>query len=127
VKQRYRKRANRPVVAVRLALDTAGFDYRKWGDVQHCKAGDWLVDNAGDVYSIDAEVFSRTYRLVNPGLYVKVMPVWAVVATEAGAVGTREGRTHYVAGDMIVSNHEDGSDSYAMSAAEFEAMYELDE
>jgi hypothetical protein len=29
--------------------------------VQECKAGDWLVDNDGDVYRVDRETFERTY------------------------------------------------------------------
>jgi acetylornithine deacetylase/succinyl-diaminopimelate desuccinylase-like protein len=37
------------------------------------KAGDWLVDNGGDVYTVDAEVFARTYREVARGAYVKAV------------------------------------------------------
>jgi hypothetical protein len=41
-------------------------------------------------------------------------------------VATQEGRTHYEAGDWLVSNGEDGSDAYAISAAKFEQLYERD-
>ena len=80
--RRYRKKANQFVVAVKLDLDTAGFTYRKWGAEQKCKAGDWLVDNNGDVYTVDAGVFAGTYRSVGPGVYVKTTPIWAVRATQ---------------------------------------------
>ena len=57
--------------AIQLNLATEGFRYEKWGGTQTCKAGDWIVNNNGDVYSIDAESFARTYHSVGNGLYVK--------------------------------------------------------
>ncbi len=45
-----------------------------------------LVDNLGDAYTIDAEVFAATYREVSPGVYVKSTPIWAEVATEPGRI-----------------------------------------
>ena len=122
--KRFRRRPDRPVVAVQLQLDTSGFGYRKWGAQQHCKAGDWIVDNEGDVYTVDAESFASTYRAVGPGTYVKTTPVWARQAAAAGSVATKEGRTHYAEGDWLVSNAENGSDSYAIAAAKFEKLYE---
>jgi hypothetical protein len=126
-RRRYRKRPDRAVSAVRLELDTAGFVYRKWGGEQRGKPGDWLVDNDGDVYTVDGQVFERTYRMVGPGRYVKTTPVWAEVATASGVVPTKEGQSHYAAGDYLVSNNEDGTDAYCMRPAKFQAMYELDE
>jgi hypothetical protein len=126
-RKRYRRRLDRPVVAVRLQLETDGFDYRKWNDRQHCKAGDWIVDNEGDVYTVHATSFDRTYKAVGAGTYVKTTPIWAEKATEAGSVQTKEGRTHYEAGDYIVWNDEDGSDAWAISAEKFDKLYEPDE
>jgi hypothetical protein len=126
-RHRYRKRADRPATAVQVSLDTNGFVYRKWGAQQRCKAGDWLVDNDGDAYTVDREVFARTYRRIGPGLFVKTTPVWAEVATTAGVIETKEGRSHYEAGDYLVANNEDGTDAYCIGRAKFEAMYELDE
>jgi hypothetical protein len=126
-RRRYRKKADQLVVAVKIGLDTAGFTYRKWGAEQKCKAGDWLVDNQGDIYTVDGRVFARTYRSVGPGIYVKTTPIWAEVATQPGSVQTKEGRSHYNAGDYLVSNNEDGTDGYCISAAKFESMYEADE
>ena len=126
-RRRYLRRPDRSVAAVRLALDTDGFVYRKWGGEQHAKAGDWIVDNEGDVYTVDAEVFERTYRSTGTGTYVKTTPVWAERASSAGSVKTKEGVTHYAAGDYIVSNNRDGSDGYAMTAAKFESLYTPDE
>jgi hypothetical protein len=122
---KYQKKVDQFVVAVKLDLQTEGFTYRKWGAEQKCKSGDWLVDNNGDVYTIDSEVFDRTYRNIGPGTYVKTTPIWAERATQAGSIETKEGRSHYEAGDYLVSNNEDGTDAYCISAGKFEAMYEL--
>jgi len=126
-RKRYRRKADQYVVAVQLSLDTDGFTYRKWNDDQRCKRGDWLVDNDGDIYTVDAEVFARTYRELRPGAYIKTTPVWARPAEQDGHVATQEGRTHYRAGDYLVSNNKDDSDAYAIGAAKFEAMYEPDD
>lgn len=122
-RQKYVRRPDRPVAAVRLAFETDGLVYRKWGGEQRAKPGDWLVDNEGDVYSVDADVFARTYRQVGIGSYVKTTPIWAERATQAGAVKTKEGATSYQAGDYIVSNTSDGSDAYAIEAPRFESLY----
>jgi len=127
MRERFVRRPDRPVAAVRLALDTDGLVYRKWGGEQHAKAGDWIVDNDGDVYSVDADVFARTYRRTGPGAYVKATPVWAEKADRGGSVATKEGSTSYQPGDYIVSNNADGSDAYAMNAETFESLYEPDE
>jgi hypothetical protein len=126
-RRRYRKKADQFLVAVKLDLETSGFTYRKWGAEQTCKAGDWLLDNHGDVYTLDAGVFAKTYRSVGPGIYVKTTPIWAEKATQPGSVATKEGRSHYNAGDYLISNNEDGTDAYCISAAKFESMYEPDE
>jgi len=126
-RRRFRKKADRYVVAVQLNLDTAGFTYRKWGAEQRCKPGDWLVDNQGDMYTVDSGVFAKTYRKVSPGIYVKTTPVWAEVATEPGSVATKEGRSDYAAGDYLVYNNEDGTDAYCVGRGKFESMYEPDE
>jgi hypothetical protein len=125
-RRRYVPRPDRPVAAVRLALDTDGFIYRKWGGEQRAKAGDWLVDKDGDVYTVDAEVFARTYRPAKhgPGAYVKTTPIWAERADADGVVRTKEGETHYKAGDYLVANSDDDkSDCYAISAEKFETLY----
>jgi hypothetical protein len=112
---------------MRLALDTDGLVYRKWGGEQRAKPGDWIVDNDGDTYTVDADVFARTYRQTGPGTYVKATPVWAEKADHAGSVTTKEGVSHYNPGDYLVSNSSDGSDEYSVSAAKFESLYEPDD
>lgn len=126
-RRRYRRKLDQSVVAVQLRLDTDGFTFRKWGGEQRCKQNDWLVDNAGEVYTVDADSFARSYRELHRGVFIKTAPVWAEAAVAQGSVSTKEGRTRYGAGDYLVSNNEDGSDAYAMSAAKFHAMYQLDE
>jgi hypothetical protein len=120
---RYHKKASKYVVAIRLDLETDGIVYRKWKDTQRAKRGDWLVDNEGDIYTVDADAFARTYERVVAGLYIKTTPVWAEVAKQPGSVKTKEGRSHYEAGDYIVSNDENGTDAYCMPAKTFEEMY----
>lgn len=126
-RRRFRRRPDQAVAAVQLRLDTEGLRYRKWGHEQLAKPGDWLVDNGGDVYTVDAATFERTYRPLARGAYLKSAPVWAVQADSAGHVSTKEGRTDYAAGDWIVSNQEDGGDAYAIGAAKFAELYEADE
>ena len=121
---KYVKRGDQTVLAIQLAMDTPGFSYQKWGATQKCQAGDWIVDNAGDVYTVNRESFASTYRRIAPGSYLKTAPVWAEVAAEAGKVRTKEGTTHYRAGDYLVFNEESGGDPYAVSADRFAEMYE---
>jgi hypothetical protein len=123
-RRRYRKKADQFVVAIQLDLDTEGLTYMKWGARQYCKREDWLVDNNGDIYSVDKEVFAKTYRRLSPGIYLKSTPVWAEVATTSGSVVTKEGESHYNSGDYVVFNNEDGTDAYCMSKEKFELMYE---
>jgi hypothetical protein len=126
-RRRYLRRPDQPVVAVRLALDLDSFVYRKWDAEQRAKPGDWVVDNDGDVYTVDADTFGQTYRQTGRGTYVKTTPVWAERADRAGSVTTKEGETKYQAGDYLVSNQSDGSDGYAISAEKFETLYTPDE
>ena len=127
MRPRYRRRkANQAVTAVQLSLEFDVFSYVKWGDTQRAKSGDWLVDNEGDIYTVAADTFASTYRQISPGRWMKFAPVWAERAAHPGSVATKEGRTHYEAGDWLVSNDRNGSDSYAISADKFEAMYQPD-
>lgn len=121
---RYRRKAGNEVIAVPLDLDTEGFTYEKWGGTQRCKPGDWIVDNGGDVYTVDRETFERTYRRVTPGVYAKHADVWAKVVDTAGTIRTKEGSTDYVAGDWLVFNDAEGRDGWAMSAEKFAELYE---
>jgi hypothetical protein len=124
-RRKYVRRDTQFVVAVQLDLDTTGFTYQKWGDTQTCKRGDWIVNNHGDIYTVDRESFARTYEAREAGTYVKSASVWAEVAPVAGSIPTKEGSTHYDAGDYLVSNDEHGSDTYAVSKSKFEQMYKL--
>ncbi len=122
----YRKRSNSLITAVKLELETSGFVYEKWGGTQTCKAGDWIVDNDGDIYTIDADVFAKTYRATDtPGRYMKSAQVLAEKAEKAGSITTKEGVTNYDAGDYLVYNDTAQKDGYAVTAAKFDEMYEL--
>lgn len=122
--KKYRKREQQVVLAVQINLDTDGFSYRKWGGLQECRQGDWLVNNNGDCYTINEETFSKTYKETAPGQFVKFALVCAMQATASGKVKTLEGFTDYGVGDYLVSNNDDGTDSYAVTKVKFEEMYE---
>lgn len=122
--RKYRKKPDSFVTAVQLRLETDGFEYQKWGGTQRCKRGDWLVDNEGDIYTVDQETFARTYERVRPGVFFKTAEVWAEVAHESGSIDTLEGVTHYSAGDYLVYNRAGREDGYAVEADTFEDMYE---
>lgn len=124
---RYVKKQDKQVQAIQLNLETTGFTYQKWGDQQTCKPGDWLVDNEGDIYTVDQQIFACTYRQVAPATYAKTTSVWAWRAESGGVVETKEGRTHYQAGDYIVSNNQDGSDAWAVKPDKFEDMHQQDD
>ena len=127
VRRRYVRRPDRSVAAVQLKLDTNGLIYRKWGHQQRAKRGDWLVDNDGDVYTVAAAVFARTYKKTGVGAYVKKTPVWASRAERDGSVKTKEGATKYKAGDYLVSTNEDGTDAYAIGAEKVRELYDIAE
>ena len=122
--RKYVKSGRSLVTAVQIDLDTDGFTYRKWGGLQSCSAGDWLVNNAGDVYTVDRATFERTYEATGPGVFRKTAPVWALVAEAAGEVEKKEGTTRFAAGDYIVSNDPTGEDVWAVEAEKFERMYQ---
>ena len=129
-RRKYQKKAKQQVIAIKLDLKFEGFEYQKWGGQQRAKRRDWLVDNGGDVYTVDAKSFARTYQQLRtaagrlrPGTYVKFAPVWAEKATEAGSIKTKEGQSSYERGDYIVYNSRNGRDGYCISAADFKSMY----
>ncbi len=124
---RYRKKKGALITAVRLDLETTGFTYEKWGGTQTCKAGDWIVDNNGDTYTIDADVFAKTYRHVANGQYEKSTTIFAEKADQDGSIKTKEGVTHYKSGDYLVYNRQGRKDGYAMSEEEFNRMYGIAE
>lgn len=126
-RQKYRKKADHLVTAIPLDLEMDEFSYHKWGDTQRCKAGDWLVHNQDEVYTVDRDTFERTYREVSPGRYQKIQCVWAEQADAPGRVQTLEGWTHYEAGDYLVCNDDQGNDCYSISAERFHQQYQLDD
>jgi hypothetical protein len=125
-RQKYVKHESQDIIAVQLDLVTDGFSYQKWGGVQKCKRGDWLVKNGEDTYTIDQKTFARTYRPTDhSGIYTKSSAVWAEPAKAAGAIKTKEGTTAYGAGDYLVFNEPNSEDGYAVKKEKFEAMYSL--
>jgi len=85
-----------------------------------------LVERDGQVHTVDADSFNRTYRKVGPALYEKQGTVWAAPAGAEGWIQTHEGKTHYRAGDFLVWNNADKTDGYAIEKERFESLYEQD-
>ena len=123
-RKRYERLPNH-VTAVQINLDVVDFRYRKWGSAQSCKQGDWLVNNEGDVYTIEGDYFKKYYRQVGPGEYAKVGDVWAEIASDSGFIKTIEGKSAYTAGDYLVFDAAEGGDAYAVKKTKFEQMYSL--
>ena len=122
--QLYRKKEKQVVNAVQLDLDTEGFTFTKWGNTQRCQQGDWLVKSQDDCYTVARSTFAATYKEVSPGRYLKHGLVKAEKVQSAGKVSTREGKTNYVAGDYLIENAADPTDTYVMSAEKFNQLYE---
>lgn len=120
----YRKRPNFHVTAVQLDLECDGFSYQKWDGKQTCKSGDWLVNNNGDVYTVDKEYFRDYYQRISPGVFEKIGEIWAEVALENRSIKTKEGSTAYNAGDYVVFDRREGGEGYAIKKHIFERMYE---
>jgi hypothetical protein len=108
-----------------LSAQGSVIKYLKWGDTQTAKQGDWLLNNAGEVYTVDKESFEKTYTQLSPGQYVK-SGVYAAQAIEAGSIQTKEGTTHYAAGSWLLYNNEDGTDGYAVTDEKFRKLYLVD-
>jgi hypothetical protein len=121
----YRQREEKKVFAIRLNLDLEAFNFRKWGGLQTAKRGDWLIERDGEAYTVDGDVFARTYSQVGPATYLKRSAVWAKQAECDGSISTKEGETHYCQGDYLVWNDAAGLDGYAISQAKFESLYQL--
>ena len=124
--RRYVQRPGNTVHAIQMTLGIESLTYRRWGDLQSAKDGDWLVERDGQVHTVDADSFTRTYRKVGPALYEKQSTVWAAPAGADGWIQTHEGKTHYRAGDFLVWNNADKTDGYAIEKERFESLYQQD-
>jgi len=123
-RKRYKKRPKFYVIAVQFDLDFDVFKFQKWGGNQKCKPGDWLINNDGDVYTVDKEYFRNHYQMISPGVYNKIGEIWAEVAAEAGTIKTKEGSTDYKSGDYLVFDRPEGGEGYAIAKLKFERWYE---
>jgi hypothetical protein len=127
----YNRKKTPPVTAIQLKFDvpegiTHLFKYQKWGDTQQCKPNDWLVrTSVGEVYTIDEESFAKTYTTVSGDSYEKSVGVYAYQSTVDGSIPTKEGVTHYKAGDWVTFNDKELTDGYAISDEKFRKLYEV--
>lgn len=74
------------------------------GDVLVGRAGDWLVSNDSDMWTVAADVFERTYEQLPNGRWRKTALITAVRATERTTIQTLEGPAVAEVGDWIATN-----------------------
>jgi len=120
----YKRKTAGTIVAIQLKFEELHFTFKKWQASQKCKSGDWLVENQGDVYTVDEEEFARTYEKVSKGIYKKTSIIWANQAQSIGHIKTIEGKTHYKNGDFLIANEKNGEYLYAISNKKFHQLYE---
>lgn len=118
----YRKKATHTVFAIQASIK-GNIYYEKWDHNQKATEGDYLVDNEGDVYTVEKVTFESTYTEVGDHRYAKTALVKAEQATESGKIRTLEGLSSHNAGDYIVHNPRQG-DVYVVPQNEFESVYE---
>lgn len=121
--KQYLQKGENFVFALPLDLPEAEIRYKKWGGNQAAKEGDWLVKNGDETYTVDRESFDQTYQKIDNLTYRKNAPVWAEVAQTDGKITTKEGFTHYRAGDYLVYNNADRTDGYALTKQDFDDAY----
>lgn len=112
-----------PCTAVKLDLEMMPLVYTKWGGTQVAKAGDWVVNKNGETYTVNGESFAKTYREISAGVYVKIVNVYAMRATDPGYINTKEGQSQFKKGDWLVYNSPNGTDGYCIANDKFIAMY----
>ena len=109
------------VDAVRLTEDS------EWatanGDPLSASAGDWMLSDGGDHWSVAPDVFAASYEPVGDGRYAKTATVTAIQLTAPFAVDTLEGVATGAAGDWLVRNPT--GECWPVPAETFSKRYEL--
>ena len=119
--RRYRSKITvtaEPVTVVSIWASTTG-------DQLRARAGDWWVCDGADRWSVDGEIFARTYVRIGGDRYRKVAAVTAAVISEPLTVPTLEGVVSGSPGDYLVGNP--GGDVWVIPAAVFTARYEQEQ
>ncbi|MGQ7787939.1 PGDYG domain-containing protein [Nesterenkonia sp. K-15-9-6] len=93
------------------------------GAVMEAKPGDWIVDDDGQQWSVDAEVFAETYEAVSEGRYRKTGEVRARQIAQPTSLETLEGSDQLDAGDWVVQNAS--GECWGVSDARFRRRYQV--
>lgn len=72
------------------------------GDTMTAEAGDWLIVDDQDIWSITYEALHRTYRHVEGDRWERIGQVWARAALPGETVSTAEGRATALTGHRVV-------------------------
>lgn len=84
-------------------------------------AGDWLLETYGSTWTVNADVFERTYEKQADGTYLKIVAVTARKLTTEVDIVTLEGIAHALPGDWLVCNP--AGDVWPVNAEEFSRRY----
>ena len=120
---KYYPKAHNTVKAMPINLPNVEVNYEKWGGAQQANQGDWLVNRGDEFYTVEQSSFNDTYRCIEGNTYLKIAPVWAEIAKENGKIKTKEGESHFSAGDYLVYNDQNKKDGYAIKNTLFNDLY----
>lgn len=91
------------------------------GDILSADAGDWIVSDGVDWWTVDAGVFADTYTRVTGDRYRKTALITAVRIVDAFAVSTLEGLATGAGGDWLARNP--GGECWPITNEQFRRRY----
>lgn len=116
--RRYRPTA--VVRATRLASPRVWRTAR--GSALSAAAGDWLVTDGAEEWTVAPDIFRRTYRRLADGRFVKQEPVRAARLDRSAEVPTLEGVARAEAGDWVLCGVD--GELWTVTDTFFRAHYE---
>lgn len=117
-----RYRSTAVVHATRLARPHAWRTGR--GSALSARAGDWLITDGVQEWTVEADIFARTYRRLPDGRFAKDAPVDAVRTDRPLDVPTLEGVARAEAGDWVLRGVD--GELWPVSDAYFRSTYTPD-
>lgn len=115
-----RYRPTTVVRATRLARPRSWRSAR--GSELSAAAGDWLVTDGAEEWTVVPDVFARSYRRLPDGRFAKDAPVAAVRLERATEVSTLEGVARAEPGDWLLSGVD--GEVWTVTDAYFRSHYE---
>lgn len=91
------------------------------GDAMRARAGDWLVEQGSEEWTVAAAVFEERYEEVRPGVFRSRQAIRAVRVEEPLEIETLEGWVHAASGDLLALGP--AGDVWPIPAERFAATY----